>query len=649
MAKTFDQLRTDINAAFPDVGPSRITPADLRERMVDVVGSIQANTGLQVNDSEFGIVGDGIASDYFALVNLLTYRAEKTVVFDKQYNLGGGALTLPNSTKIIGGKFKNGKLILTTNCVLSEAVLEEVEVECSGNDTSVFSNRVISLVGDRSAAIAVRSGYKNNKVMENIVDNVTGTTNGSAYGSGILVFGTGICEALSIVSNTISNYDGPAGIMFDGDITLKDVRIDSNYIHDSRNFGIEFYNTNSNSTGVVSNNIISNIGSTRPLSVASGAGCGGIYGISGTPLFGIDIINNKVSKVLEVGIEGSYGVVSGNIISDSGNDQLNFPIADNSGIYGNSKVISSNMIYNSGNSGAIHYYDSTGVSSKSILNNVVENKYKYWQANNSFIVNDVVQTSSKVYICTFGGVTGSSEPIGSLSNILDGTITWAYVKDLNKTGVNLNSPVGVKSITIQGNIFKGVNKVLSFPSIFSDVNIYNNSVEYKSNYTLIGGSGNRLAPRFNVGSSDSKEFAKNSLFLDFSGAVPDNWQVLNGSIGKVSSVGGGRNVPKIIQTDATFRTRLKTTLNCSVNKLFIKTLIRSNDGILIKFFNAVGGAYLSEHQYTSTDESPEILGLYIELEAGVDSLLVEVSTNTPSPAASNLYVTLDYFYCQAVL
>jgi hypothetical protein len=47
MAKTFDQLRTDINAAFPDVGPSRITPADLRGRMIDVVDAteLMANKG----------------------------------------------------------------------------------------------------------------------------------------------------------------------------------------------------------------------------------------------------------------------------------------------------------------------------------------------------------------------------------------------------------------------------------------------------------------------------------------------------------------------------------------------------------------------------------------------------------------------------
>lgn len=108
----------------------------------------------------------------------------------------------------------------------------------------------------------------------------------------------------------------------------------------------------------------------------TGVGCNGIYGNLGD-FSGITVLNNKISNVCENGIEGTFGLVEGNIVDGTGVDQVNHPTPSASGINMYGKVYKNNIVRNT-YLPAFYVYDNqkldgTGIKNLTIEGNIVQN------------------------------------------------------------------------------------------------------------------------------------------------------------------------------------------------------------------------------------------------------------------------------------
>jgi hypothetical protein len=169
MAKTFDQLRTDINAAFPDVGPSRITPADLRGRMVDFVDSVNKFTECVayplnqagIDDAYSKVLANGggvirlLAGEY---VNISSMPISSGISYIGVVPSWTGAQDFPEQ----GGIPTGGTQI---SCVAGSTVLKYNHTDKATPDVNFAENGLYGCkvygVTFKNAGMAIKIGAKN--------------------------------------------------------------------------------------------------------------------------------------------------------------------------------------------------------------------------------------------------------------------------------------------------------------------------------------------------------------------------------------------------------------------------------------------------------------------------------------------------------
>ena len=172
-------------------------------------------------------------------------------------------------------------------------------------------------------------------------------------------------QGLNVMNNEVSYTYGHSGI-FVSDSTA--INVESNHIHDTFYRAIQLYD--GTIEGIVKNNNIHDIGSINDTN--SGVGANGIYGASGD-LYGVDIVGNTITNVLENGIEGKFGRVENNVVDGTGIDVVNHPTPSTEGIYANGKVYKNNIVKNTHGDGIKVYSEST-ISDLQIVGNKMVRK-----------------------------------------------------------------------------------------------------------------------------------------------------------------------------------------------------------------------------------------------------------------------------------
>lgn len=183
-------------------------------------------------------------------------------------------------------------------------------------------------------------------------------------------------DNLVMKNNEISKTYGHGGIFI---LDSTNFVIDSNNIHDTAYRAVIMYD--GTFTGVVKNNDIYDIGSINPTD--SGVGANGIYG-HGDDLYGVSILDNRITNVLENGIEGGFGLVEGNYINGTGIDLENFPTPSTEGIYANGLVYRNNIVKNTKKAG-IKLYSETTIENLEISNNQITQEFEKIKAGIALI------------------------------------------------------------------------------------------------------------------------------------------------------------------------------------------------------------------------------------------------------------------------
>jgi hypothetical protein len=599
-----------------------------------------------VSPFDYGAIGDGVSDDSSAFLAACASAEWRCVTIDGDFSLGGNTLTVPPNTIITGSTLRNGDLVLSGNCFVFGVGFDNVSLRPSGDGVRITNCTLQNISRPIVGAIIVTSACNDLEIKDNTISNIIGVGTDSLYWAGVNVaLSSGVMKNLKISGNHIHDYFGPAGIYIGGsNYSIVDFEITNNRIHDSRNFGIEFYTSNVSATGVVEENKISNIGSIRPTIAAAGNGCGGIY--TNTPLPAVFVRRNNIKSVLEVGIEGGYGECCYNYIEDSGNDQLAFPVSDNSGIYYGGDNVHDNTIVNPGNAGGINFFFDGAVTNRRLLNNRIKNNYVSWSASALFNAGDVVRSGANVYKAKTSGTSGVTPISGTGANIADGSVTWDFKRVVCEVGININATGGVSESSVCGNDVSAMASTLTMSGIAGAFSFHNNVHSYSGAKVEIGGYGSRCAKGFEFSTpAISGNSVVNGDFSQFSSATPDNWTLSNGTITKVASSKGARDVPKILQTDINNRGRISQVVPIKGATQFLDMLIRTNDGIRVAILDGKTSAYIDEFSYSDTSGLPIKLGaLFSGLTT--DALKFEISTKTQAAAASGLYVTIDYFSCR---
>lgn len=429
---------------------------------------------------------------------------------DGEFNFYNSTVKIPKSITLTGsGKIKSCKIDLIN---ISNVEIDNLELIRSCINIQKSSNIKIINCGfnnfkeDINGVINIKNDCSNLTINKNNFENIGYLTNSSVYGCAIKseIYSSKI-KNIYIKDNKFNNINGPAAIWIGGsNAKFINIFIDDNLIENTENFGVEFYKISGKLSFMnvkVRNNIIQNIGEIRESK--TGNGCGGIY--NNLSESGIEVINNTINNVLEVGIEGGYNVVKGNYIKDTGSDALNHPIADNSGIYFGGKIIENNTIVNPGNSGGIHFFSEGNLSNCVYKSNSIRNEGDFWKPNIEYQIGDEVINNNSWYKCIKGGKSGSTFSDLKSGDIIDGECIWDYKKELCLYGFNLNIVKGISNIEINSNNVNNINTFLSSSKFVSNIKIINNKfTNSKGESTFIGGYGEKKCRKLVVKNNEIK-------------------------------------------------------------------------------------------------------------------------------------------------
>ena len=365
-----------------------------------------------VTPEMFGAIGDGIVDDTtalnicgnFGLPILLTkvYRISSNITFNGDV-FGGGKIISDYGNHVIP---KN--IILDSNC---------------NNFSNISTSGLSFIVLNHSSPLTI--------------DNC----NISNYGNGILLLGSNVSDVTisnNIFKNQLVFLSGESANNIYGCIAIESstvngkLNIISNEIINTCIFGIIVYDSTFEDDFLIENNLLKNIGVNRDISDTNFSGCGGIY--SSLSSCGI-VSNNRIINVNEIGIEGSYKLVEGNYIENTGAYYYKFPIGDNAGIYGRSDKIIGNIIVGPSGNGGIHSYSpSDNEVCPYIYDNTIID-YVTRKESTPYLKGDHVVIGDKIYVANNSGTT-SSDTINTEDNtITDGDIEWSYVKRRCRTGM----------------------------------------------------------------------------------------------------------------------------------------------------------------------------------------------------------------------
>lgn len=417
--------------------------------------------------------------DVIYILDLTKVSDGKFTLENNIYDLNNQAIEVKNPIQFIGpGKIKNAHLIVTDTNQVSFENIETENVHISihnANDVSIKNMKFRKIHADVLGFI-VLSGNSNNITIDgNDFSDILYKTSATTYGCGIKIIAQNVkMSGINVVNNNFQYIYGPAAIWTGGNnSTIEGLTIANNTIKFTENFGIEFFQHNGLLeilNGYITGNELSDIGLIRE--PGSGVGCGGIYSNLQNPQIYVE--DNRVMRVLEVGIEGCYMKVANNYIEDTGYDQINFPIRDSAGIYSCSPKIYGNTIVNPGYYGGIHLFTESVASNMDIRNNVIKNEFKYWQPNTSYNEGDLVVYDGNWYLCVLAGTSGNKWKDTKDYKVKDGTCIWNFKKPLANTAIRINALGGIENLQVRDNQVIDIERFNEFSAFIDYIYILGN-------------------------------------------------------------------------------------------------------------------------------------------------------------------------------
>lgn len=344
------------------------------------------------------------------------------------------------------------------------------------------------------------------------------SVNPSSQGCGIYAGG----DTLIIHDCEISNTYGNGAIFIYG---ATNIYIKHNKIHDTFFRGVDFYS--GTSSGLVDDNDIWNCGSIN--TTASGITCNGIYSSGDT--YGVTVSNNRITNMLENGIEGVFKYIDNNTIESTGIDPTGHPTPSTEGIYpipssDGEIFVRNNKIRNSAGSG-IKYYATTTIANMNIINNIIEDD----MPNTNYFGIEVNST------------VGYSN-INIVSNVIKNKVRTTAVYMSNKP---------CTSCQVSGN--KSINSGFSVP--------YASTLQ-----TTDGSVGNIIVNREFSAWTDTTHLA--------------NWTVANGALAQV--VDSNSNIPKLTNGSNGYATKLQQDIYLpkTPHIYYVSILFKGNDNFKVK-------------------------------------------------------------------
>lgn len=178
-------------------------------------------------------------------------------------------------------------------------------------------------------------------------------------------------NGLVVKNCTFHNIYGQGAIWMQATLNIN---ISFNKIYDTKFRGLAWFT--GVSSGVVADNDIYNCGAIN--TTGSGVGCNGMYSAGDT--YDVFIIGNRITNVMENGIEGNFSTIDFNIINGTGIDPSGHPTPSTEGIWlkphpTKITTVRNNHIRNSYGSG-IKYFSAADISRLVVVNNIIEDDVK---------------------------------------------------------------------------------------------------------------------------------------------------------------------------------------------------------------------------------------------------------------------------------
>jgi hypothetical protein len=337
-----------------------------------------------IDISEFGAKGDGITDDTGAIVNALSISKNLYLARDKTYLITTDITIDKNITISGGGIIKcttaDKRLIVAntvTDVLFSDITLDGVALFSTDRSNGIDLNLYLKLVKMiNTTTYGVYVGNLNWLTIEDCYfkDIGTGAINITYQGIGIRA---NYVKKLCVRDSYFEGCRGTGALV----IRFADrINVYGNTFYKNDYRGIALSNDSDDAvktSGYITNNDISECGTYA--SHDTGVGCNGIYGNYGN-FENVTVANNKIKNVAENGIEGTFGLVEGNLVDGTGVDYANHPTPSASGINMYGKVYRNNIVKNS-YLAAYNVYDNqaldgTGIKDLTIEGNMAEDSDK---------------------------------------------------------------------------------------------------------------------------------------------------------------------------------------------------------------------------------------------------------------------------------
>lgn len=285
---------------------------------------------ITLNISDFGAIGDGIFNNT-TIINDVVSKANKNTIIkipvgeflvDDLSCLVKGNVTLigvDNTKSII--TTKNGTDVNSMNNILFEKIqFKNLRLFSNNNSNVVIKDCVFK---DSNSNCLYLQNPTDITIKGNKFINIgVGITDYTSSGKAIMLHGVDTntpTNNVLIEGNYFEEIKGNSCICFLG--YLKDYEIKKNNFKNNVWGAIQHWETVHSGFGVIDGNYIYGCGFGTPAigdknALTSGVGCSAIY--ANSECYNTKVINNRIYKSVENGIEGAFGEISNNYIDGTG-------------------------------------------------------------------------------------------------------------------------------------------------------------------------------------------------------------------------------------------------------------------------------------------------------------------------------------------